>query len=91
MTKLYRDLTAEEMRAEYAAVKTKFDALKAKRLKLNMARGKPSKAQLDMVSDMLSILTDPKGLRIRWHRRPQLWGAFRPVRSQAAICGHTGL
>lgn len=59
MTKLYRDLTAEEMRAEYAAVKTKFDALKAKRLKLNMARGKPSKAQLDMVSDMLSILTDP--------------------------------
>ena len=60
MTKLYRDLTAEEMRAEYAAVKTKFDALKAKRLKLNMARGKPSKAQLDMVSDMLSILTDPK-------------------------------
>lgn len=29
----------------------------------------------------------PKGLRIRWNRRPQLWGAFRPVRSQAAICG----
>ena len=25
-----------------------------------MARGKPGKAQLDMVSDMLSILTDPK-------------------------------
>ena len=33
----------------------------------------------------------PKGLRIRWHRRPQLWRAFRPVRSQAAICGHAGL
>ena len=41
-------------------VKTKFDALKVKRLKLSMARGKPGKAQLDMASDMLSILTDPK-------------------------------
>lgn len=40
--------------------KAKFNALKAKEIKLNMARGKPSKAQLDMVSDMLSILTDPK-------------------------------
>ena len=43
-----------------------------------MARGKPGKAQLDMVSDMLSKHIDgPKGLRIRWHRRPQLWRAFR--------------
>lgn len=41
-------------------VKAKFNALKEKELKLNMARGKPGKAQLDMVSDMLSILTDPK-------------------------------
>lgn len=41
-------------------VKAKFNALKAKKLKLNMAGGKPSKAQLDMVSDMLSILTEPK-------------------------------
>lgn len=60
MTKLYRDLTEKEIRAEYVAVKAKFDALKAKKLKLNMSRGKPGKAQLDMVSDMLSVLTDPK-------------------------------
>lgn len=60
MTKLYRDLTEKEIRAEYVAVKAKFDALKAKKLKLNMSRGKPGKAQLDMMSDMLSVLTDPK-------------------------------
>lgn len=60
MTKFYGDLTEKEIRAEYVAVKAKFDALKAKKLKLNMSRGKPGKAQLDMVSDMLSVLTDPK-------------------------------
>ena len=30
-------------------------------LSLNMARGKPSKMQLDMVSDLLTVLTDPAG------------------------------
>lgn len=36
------------------------EVLSAAEGKLSMARGKPGKAQLDMVSDMLSILTDPK-------------------------------
>ena len=45
-----------------------------------MARGKPGKAQLDMVSDMLSILTDPKDCV-----------SDGTDRSQAAICGHAGL
>ena len=45
---------------EYAAVKAQFDALQAKHLKLNMARGKPGKEQLDLVSDILSILKTPE-------------------------------
>ena len=60
MTTAYRSLSPEALRREYAEVSTRFDALRGLGLALNMARGKPGKAQLDMASDMLSILTDPK-------------------------------
>ena len=55
----YTKMTAQERKAEYAALQEKFAALKALNLKLNMARGKPSKAQLDIVSDMFDLMRDP--------------------------------
>ena len=60
MSIAYQDLTPAQAHEEYAAVKAQFDALQAKHLKLNMARGKPGKEQLDLVSDILSILKTPK-------------------------------
>ena len=50
-------MTTEQLEAEYARVKAAYDTCKAKGLNLNMARGKPSKAQLDLVSDILTSLT----------------------------------
>ena len=55
----YSDLSAAAWQAEYDKVSGAFEALKAKGLALNMARGKPGKAQLDLVSDILTVLTDP--------------------------------
>ncbi len=52
----YASMDAAALRAEYETVKAELDIWKAKGLKLNMARGKPSRAQLDMVSDLLDIL-----------------------------------
>ena len=44
----------EALREELLA---KFEACKAKGLKLDMSRGKPSKAQLDLCEDMLTVLS----------------------------------
>lgn len=44
---------------EYNKLSSEYEKWKAKSLKLNMARGKPSKEQLDMVSDILTVLSDP--------------------------------
>lgn len=56
----YENLSKEQLAEELRGVQQDFEALKAKKLNLNMSRGKPSKAQLDMVSDMLSVLTAPE-------------------------------
>lgn len=58
----YTDLTPAQRKAEYDAVHAAFEGWKAKGLKLNMARGKPGKAQLDLSSEILTILDDPNDL-----------------------------
>jgi len=58
MTK-YISMNPAEMKAEYAALQEQFASYKALGLKLNMARGKPSSKQLDLISDILSIMVDP--------------------------------
>ena len=60
MSVAYKDRTREELEQELAKVQADYEALKAQELKLNMARGKPGKEQLDMVSDMLTILHEPE-------------------------------
>ena len=55
----YQNLTAAERKTEYGKVLTEFEGWKARGLTLNMARGKPGKAQLDLVSDIMTVLTDP--------------------------------
>jgi len=55
----YPKMSAEERKAEYARLQKEFEDLKAMGLKLNMARGKPGKAQLDLVSDIFNLMQDP--------------------------------
>ncbi len=55
----YTSMSREQLQAEYAAVSKDFEELKGRGLKLDMSRGKPGKAQLDMVSGILSILSNP--------------------------------
>ena len=54
--KKYTEMTAEELREELREVTERYGVLKEMGLSLNMARGKPGKAQLDMVSGILDVL-----------------------------------
>ena len=56
----YAEMTTEMLQAEYAAVKEKFEVCKKKNLKLNMARGKPSKVQLDIAAELLTVIQKPE-------------------------------
>ena len=56
----YPKMTAQERKEEYARVKQEFEALKSRGLSLNMARGKPGKEQLDLVSDLFALMQKPE-------------------------------
>ena len=55
----YAKMSAEERKVEYARLQKEFEDLKSRGLSLNMARGKPGKAQLDLVSDIFNLMQDP--------------------------------
>lgn len=54
----YACRSREELRQEADKVVGRYVQLKQEGLNLDMSRGKPSKMQLDMVSDILTVLTD---------------------------------
>lgn len=55
----YDQMTPEALKQELQDVQAAFENVKGKNLKLDMSRGKPGKAQLDLASGILSVLTDP--------------------------------
>lgn len=56
----YSCMTKEELEIEYAKVLAQYNHCLDQKLNLNMARGKPAKAQLDLVSDILTVLQTPE-------------------------------
>ena len=55
----YSELDRASLLQEQEKCEAAFEELKGKGLKLDMSRGKPGKAQLDLVSDILTVLSDP--------------------------------
>ena len=56
----YSCMNRSELELEYTKVLAKYESCKAKKLNLNMARGKPAKKQLDLVSDILTVMQTPE-------------------------------
>lgn len=57
---LYSSMNKAELEQEYQSVRTRYENSKKLGLRLNMARGKPSKLQLDAVSDILKVMVEPE-------------------------------
>jgi len=60
----YSNRTKEELEIEFEEMADRFAACKAKGLKLNMSRGKPSKMQLDVVEDILTMTMTPEDCQV---------------------------
>ncbi len=56
--KEYLTMTAEELKAEKAAVDCEYNQYAAKGLSLNMARGKPGADQLDFSAELLTVVSE---------------------------------
>lgn len=56
----YSCMTKSELEQQYAEVLAEYRRCQAQDLKLNMARGKPSKEQLDLVSGILTAVQSPE-------------------------------
>ena len=56
----YNCMTQAQLQETYEKVRDHFLRCKEQKQKLNMSRGKPSKAQLDAVSDLLTVLQTPE-------------------------------
>ncbi len=54
--KSYREMTREELLAERNRLEGYFEEVKAKQMKLDMSRGKPSAKQLDLSMGMMDVL-----------------------------------
>lgn len=60
---LYSELSKEQLHAKFEEVKQQYDEFKARGLDLNMARGKPSPAQLDMSMDIFDSVNALNGYK----------------------------
>ena len=60
--KSYKQMTREELQEQYLSLQSEYTKVKAIAANLNMARGKPSQAQLDLSRHMLNVLSSDSDL-----------------------------
>ncbi|MBQ6074755.1 MAG: aminotransferase class I/II-fold pyridoxal phosphate-dependent enzyme [Lachnospiraceae bacterium] len=89
--KTYQEMNAAELAQERAEVQAHYQRLKDLNLKLDMSRGKPGKDQLDAISDILTVLTDPadcicEGMDVRNYGNMEGVPAARRLMSELLGC-----
>ena len=59
----YSQLTKEQLKAQYALLSEEYKAVEAKGLKLDMSRGKPEAAQLDLANELMNVLKSDSDMK----------------------------
>ncbi len=54
---LYSQMTEEQLQSVLAELKTEYENIKAEGLSLDLSRGKPGRDQLDLMTDMLTVIS----------------------------------
>ena len=86
----YKDLSKDELKALKKELTRKFEEVKAKGLKLDMSRGKPSTEQLNLSMGMMDVLTSSSDLVVRRCRLQELRSTRWNPGSKAASGGYDG-
>ncbi|MEG2429393.1 MAG: aminotransferase class I/II-fold pyridoxal phosphate-dependent enzyme, partial [Oscillospiraceae bacterium] len=63
MNKIYKNMSQDELKSELTLQQNEYANLKAKNLKLDMSRGKPSPAQLDLSLGLLDALKSTDNIK----------------------------
>lgn len=87
----YRNLNKPALEQELNIVKESLAQWRAKDLHLNMARGKPGKDQLDMVSGILTVLNRPEQCVSDGIDARNYGELTRPARCAPVLGRHAGL
>lgn len=103
--KAYKDMSREELTALQQELEKAYEDAKGKGLQLDMSRGKPSMAQLDMVMDILDVLNSKSDLKMEGGMDCRNYGSFDGIpeakrlmaesigvkAEQVIVCGNSSL
>lgn len=76
----YNEMSREELLQEKSELEARFEEVKAKGLKLDMSRGKPSAAQLDLAMGMMDVLNSDSDLKCEEGIDCRNYGALDGIR-----------
>ena len=82
----YAEMSKAELEAELAEVRARYGEMAARGLKLNMARGKPSAAQLELSLPLLDVLDSAAACSTASPRRSGSWQRFWTMSQRTSSC-----
>lgn len=85
--KTYKEMTKEELTALKAELDQQYADARAKGLKLDMSRGKPSVSQLDMVRGMMDVLSSNSDYKSEEGIDCRNYGALEGIREARVLMG----